>query len=246
MTAHPDPGRRRPIVVIPAHNEADNLVSVVASIHDLDPELEVLVVDDASTDATRDLLPSLGVRWISLAQQVGVGGAVRAGLRYARSLGFGTALRLDGDGQHLPEHLDRLLEPVIQGRADATVGSRFSEPSDYRTTLARRAVHRSLALCLSRLTGRPVTDPTSGFWAFGPRAIRVLGDHYPKGYSEPELRLFLCRNQLEVTEVPVTMASRRSGRSTLTLHRALLALARTALVMVVVPLRAVVVRDPHA
>jgi glycosyltransferase involved in cell wall biosynthesis len=238
--------QHRPVVVIPAHNESDNLEAVVSAIRDAHPDFEILVVDDASTDDTSDLLPGMGIRWLTLAQQVGVGGAVRAGLRYARGLGITVALRLDGDGQHLPEHLEDLLAPVLSGEADAVVGSRFSKPSGYRTTLARRIVHRSLSLCLSRITGEPVTDPTSGFWAFGPRAIRILGDHYPKGYSEPELRLFLCRNGLRVTEVPVTMAARQSGRSTLTLQRAVLALARTALVMVVVPLRTTVVRDRHA
>lgn len=231
-----DPGERA-IAVIPAHDEAASLPAVVAGLRRLHPGLDILVVDDASTDGTSDLLPSLGVRWLTLAQQVGVGGAVRAGLRYARGLGYRQALRLDGDGQHLPEHLDRLLEPLREGRADAVVGSRFQSPSGYRASLARRLVHRALGFCLSRLTRRPVTDPTSGFWAFGPAALQVLGDHYPKGYSEPELLLFLARNGLTVVEVPVQMRDRQNGRSSLTLPRALLALARTGLVMIVVPLR---------
>lgn len=236
----------RAIAVIPAHNEAANLGDVVAGVRGLQPPVDVLVVDDASTDDTAALLPRLGVRYLALAQQVGVGGAVRAGLRYARGLGYRLALRLDGDGQHLPGHVDRLLEPIVAGVADAVVGSRFSEPSGYRAPLARRLVHRALALLLSRITGEPVTDPTSGFWAFGPRAVQLLGDHYPKGYSEPELRLFLARNGLTVVEVPVQMQDRQGGRSTLTLPRAVLALARTALVMVVVPLRAAVVRRADA
>lgn len=231
----------RAIAVIPAHNEAANLSEVVAGVRDLRPQLDVLVVDDASTDGTSDLLPRLDVRYLSLAQQVGVGGAVRAGLRFARGLGYRLALRLDGDGQHLPDQVDRLLEPILDGRADAVVGSRFREPSGYRAPLARRIVHRALSLSLSRITGQPVTDPTSGFWAFGPRALQLLGDHYPKGYSEPELRLFLARNGLVVIEVPVEMRDRQGGRSSLTLPRALLAVARTALVMVVVPLRSEVV-----
>jgi len=230
----------RAIAVIPAHNEAATLAVVVAGLRERRPELDVLVVDDASTDGTAELLPRLGVRYLSLAQRLGVGGAVRAGLRYSRGLGYRVALRLDGDGQHLPDQLEVLLEPVLAGAADAAVGSRFREPSGYRAPLARRAVHRVLALALSRLTRRPVTDPTSGLWAFGPRALRLLGDHYPKGYSEPELWLFLARNGLVVHEVPVTMRERQGGRSSLTVTRAVLALARTALVMVVVPLRATV------
>jgi glycosyltransferase involved in cell wall biosynthesis len=186
------------------------------------------------------------VRWLSLAQKVGVGGAMRAGLRYARTLGTDAVLRLDGDGQHLPEHLEAMLGPIVDGTADAVVGSRFQEPTGYRASLPRRLVHRGIAICLTRLTRQRVTDPTSGNWAFGRRALQVLGDHYPKGYSEPELLLFMCRNGLRVAEVPVAMRERQAGRSTLTLPRASLALARTALAMVVVPLRTAVVRRRHA
>ncbi len=240
-----DPGERA-IAVIPAHNEAANLPAVVGGLRRLHPELDVMIVDDASTDGTSDLLPTLGVRWLTLAQQVGVGGAVRAGLRHARGLGYRLAVRLDGDGQHLPEQLDRLLAPLREGQADAVVGSRFQAPSGYQAPLSRRLVHRTLALCLTRITGRPVTDPTSGLWAFGPAALQVLGDHYPKGYSEPELLLFLVRNELVVLEVPVQMGDRLTGRSSLTSARALLALARTGLAMIVVPLRRTVIRSHRA
>jgi glycosyltransferase involved in cell wall biosynthesis len=238
--------RMKILAVIPAHNEAVNLPTVVGGLRDLHPHVEVLVVDDASTDGTSELFPELGVRWLALAQKVGVGGAMRAGLRYARTIGADAVLRLDGDGQHLPEHLNELLQPILDGQADAVVGSRFQEPSGYRASFPRRCVHRALAVCLTRLTHQPVTDPTSGNWAFGPKALHVLGDHYPKGYSEPELLLFMCRNGLRVSEVPVAMRDRQAGRSTLTIPRAMIALARTALAMIVVPLRSAVVRKRHA
>ena len=236
----------RTLAVIPAFNEAAALPGVVAELRRRHPALDVVVVDDASVDGTGELLGGLGVRWLQLSQHAGLGSAMRAGLRYARVLGFDSVLRLDADGQHLPDHVERLLEPLRSGEVDAVVGSRFREPSGFQSSWGRRLVHRTLAWCLSRLTGQRVTDPTSGFWSFGPRALQLLGDHYPRGYSEPELLLFLCRNRLRVVEVPVDMRPRQGGRSSLTLPRAVLALARTALAMVVVPLRAVDARGRHA
>lgn len=230
-------GTVRALAVIPAHDEAATLERVVRELRDRHPWLDVLVVDDASTDGTAELLPRLGVRRLQLAQRMGVGGAVRAGLRYARFLGYDVVLRLDADGQHPADGIERLVEPVATGTADAVVGSRFRDAGSYRAPLPRRAVHLALAGLLSRIARQRVSDPTSGFWAFGPRAVRLLGDHHPRGYSEPELLLFLLRNRLAVVEVPVAMRSRQGGRSTLTLPRALLALARTALAMLLVPLR---------
>ncbi len=236
--------RLRTIAVIPAYNEATTLPGVVAELRELHPQLEIMVVDDASVDGTGELLPSLGIWWLQLAQHLGLGGAMRAGLRYARILGFDSVLRLDGDGQHLPDHVQRLLEPIATGQADAVVGSRFSLPGGFRSSLVRRTLNRAIGVALSQLTRQPVTDPTSGFWAFGPRALRLLGDHHPRGYSEPELYLFLFRNGLDVLEVPVDMRCRQGGRSTLTLPRAALALARTALVLLVVPRRSSVPSAP--
>jgi glycosyltransferase involved in cell wall biosynthesis len=225
-------------VVIPARNEAASLPALIDELHQQHPDLPVLVVDDASTDGSGALLPSLGVCWLQMGQHLGIGGAVRAGLRWARLQGHDTVVRLDADGQHMPEQIDHLVLPLAQ--SDAVVGSRYLGVGGYSSPAGRRLLQRALAIPLTRITGQPVTDPTSGFWAFGPRAVALLADHYPRGYSEPELRLFLHRNGLCVVEAPVKMQERRDGRSTITLRRALVALAVTALVMVVAPLRGAV------
>jgi glycosyltransferase involved in cell wall biosynthesis len=210
---------------------------VIAELRQARPEVVTLVVDDGSDDATSDLLPALGIPWLRLDQHLGLGGAMRAGLRWASLLGHDTVVRLDGDGQHQPEEIDRLLAALRAGAADAVQGTRYAGAGGYHSTRARRLGQRALAGVLSRLTGRPVTDPTSGFWAFGPRAVRLLGEHHPSGYPEPELLLFLHRNGLRVAEVSIEMRRRLAGRTSLTAPRVGLALARLLLITLVAPLR---------
>jgi glycosyltransferase involved in cell wall biosynthesis len=228
------------LVLIPARNEAANLPRVIDELRRSRPDAAILVVDDASDDDTRDVLPTLGVHWLRLAQRLGIGGAMRAGLRYAQVLGHDVVVRVDGDGQHRPDQIGRLLHPIREDGADAVQGSRYTDDVGYASQGMRRLGQRILAVVLSLGTADRVTDPTSGFWAFGQRAVRILADHHPTGYPEPELRLFLRRNRLRVAEAPVQMRGRLAGRSSLTVPRAWLAAARVVLAMVVVPLRAVV------
>ena len=228
------------LVLIPAHNEAASLPSVVNELLATIPEAALLVVDDGSTDGTWRLAEAMGVRWLRLHERVGVGGAVRAGLRYAERLGYQLVVRVDGDGQHHPDAIESLLAPVADGHADVSLGSRYAMPEALGAGLARRGLARLLSL----LTRRQVTDPTSGFCAFGPKAVALLSEHHPTGYEEAELLLFLSRNRLRVVEVPVGARDRVAGSTTLTPARRITAVARIALAMLVVPLRAVI-RSGH-
>jgi glycosyltransferase involved in cell wall biosynthesis len=231
------------LAIVPAYNEVRSLGRVVSEVRRWAPAVDILIVDDGSTDGTAELLPALGVKWLSLPQRVGVGGAVRAGLRFAAKHAYEYAVRVDGDGQHRPRDITRLLGAVVEGRADAAIGSRFLD-TRRRPLTPRRAGQVALAWCLTALTRRTVTDPTSGFWLFGPRAVRLLGRHHPTGYGEPELLLLLSRNNLRVAEVPIRMRPRTAGRTSLTFPRAVLALARTLLALVIVPVRSVLA-DPR-
>lgn len=244
----PEVGDRRPgtfMALVPAYNEADSLPAVVEELRRTWPTADLVIVDDASTDKTAAVLDRLGVRRVCLTQRLGVGGAVRAGLRYARRLGHDVVVRVDGDGQHAAAEIARLLEPIHAGRADAVIGSRYRDGAKTGAPAMRRLSQRALAWCLSAVTAQEITDPTSGFWAFGPRAVRFLETHHPSGYPEPELRLLLSRNRLRVEEVPIQMRDRLGGRTSLTLPRTGHALARTLLALVVVPLRSVVDTPPH-
>jgi glycosyltransferase involved in cell wall biosynthesis len=231
------------LAVVPAFNESANLPRVVADLSRTMPLKNILVVDDGSTDGTPELLPGLGVRWLTLSQRLGVGGAVRAGIRYAERSGYDYVVRIDGDGQHRACDVARMLAPVVAGRADVALGSRFLRGRRLRGP--RRVSQAVLAACLSAVTRKRVTDPTSGFWLFGPRALRLLSGHHPAGYAEPELLLFLSRNRLRVAEIPIRMRPRIAGRTSLTAPRAVFALARTALALVIVPFRQVVEGQVH-
>ena len=227
----------RVLVIIPAYNEARNLPAVVADIRQHLQDVDILVVDDGSTDDTPAVLKQLGVRWMRLSQQLGPGSAMRAGLRYAARVGFDTVVRADGDGQHPAEELGRVLAPIRAGTADAVVGSRYADGRPVATPKHRRLLKYLLARILTMLTRQRLTDPTSGLWAFGPRALGLLVEHHPLGYPEPELVLFLVRNGLRLVEVPVSMRDRLSGRSSLTPPRTGAAFARLLLLLLVVPLR---------
>ena len=231
----PERAVSRVLGVIPAHNEAANLAAVIAEVRRYQPTLDILVIDDGSTDGSADLLPSLGVRWLSFPERLGIGSAMRAGIRYAARADYDACLRLDGDGQHAAADIESLLSPIRKGVADVVLGSRFVDRAPTMSTA--RVPQRLLAACLSLLTTSRVTDPTSGFCAIGPKALRVLAEHHPTGYPEPELRLFLSRNRLATIEVPVVARPRLGGTTSLTVSRVLAASARVFLAMVIVPLR---------
>ena len=226
----------RVLCLIPAHNEAANLPAVIRELRASRRDVDILVVDDGSTDGTEALLSELDLRWLRFPERMGVGSAMRAGLRYAARLGYEVVARVDGDGQHRADDIDRLLVPIRDGCADVALGTRYAA-RDAGGAGRGSFVQSVLAVCLSALTRRRVTDPTSGFCVLGPRAIRLLAEHHPTGYPEAELRLFLSRNALSVVEVPVRPRSRLGGRTSLTARRLTAAGARVALAMLIVPFR---------
>ncbi len=227
----------RVLAIIPAFNEARSLPGVLASIRTSHPEVTACVVDDGSTDDTASVARGLGAVVLSLPVNLGIGGAVQAGYLYARDHGYDVAVQIDGDGQHDPEYLDTLLAPIREERADLVVGSRFLAADGFKSTLLRRVGIRYLSGFLLLRCGARATDPTSGFRAADRSAIELFARSYPSDYPEPEAIAFACRGGLRVLEVPVRMAERAHGSSSITALRTLYYLIKVSLALLLLPVR---------
>jgi glycosyltransferase involved in cell wall biosynthesis len=192
-----------------------------------------VVVDDGSTDGTAAAAASAGARVVRLPYNLGIGAAVQTGFQYARDRGFDVAVQIDGDGQHDPRELPRLLAPVVAGEADIVVGTRFGTSALYRGSLARRIGIGIFARAVSVIVGRRMTDTTSGFRAAGRRAIELFAADYPHDYPEVEATVLVFRHRLRVLEVPVAMRHRASGRSSITPLRSVYYMAKVSLALFV-------------
>jgi glycosyltransferase involved in cell wall biosynthesis len=215
------PDRRR-VAVVPARNEEAAVGRVVAELREFDPGLDVVVIDDGSTDATAEVARAAGAAVVRLPYNLGIGGAVQTGFKFALAHGYEIVIRLDGDGQHDPQEIPNLLAPLERGDADVVVGSRFADGNgDYRAPFARRAGIRWFARIVSLLTGQKLTDTTSGFQAVNARAIRLFAADYPHDYPEVEAAVMVVRHRLRILEVSARMRGRETGSSSITMLRSL-------------------------
>ncbi len=202
-------------VVIPAFNEAESIAAVIGRVHSSMPHAEVVVVSDGSTDATASRARRAGAVVVTLPVNLGIGGAVQTGYRYALRRGCDIAVQVDGDDQHVPSEIERLLEPIRLGRADMTIGSRWLGRGDYIASRGRRFGMRVLARLVRWRTGVTFTDTTSGFRAVGRSGIELFGRTYPTDFPEVESLVLASRNQLRIEEVAVKMNNRFYGRSSI-------------------------------
>jgi glycosyltransferase involved in cell wall biosynthesis len=206
----------RRIAVIPALNEEDSIAGVIAEIHAADPGFEIVVVDDGSKDRTAQRALAAGAHVVRLPFNLGIGGAVQTGLQYARDRGFELAVQVDGDAQHNPAEIAKLLEPIVEDRADLVVGSRFLGRRQYRASFARLVGIKLFARLVSLIVRQRVTDTTSGFRALNRRAILIFAADYPHDYPEVEATVLVFKHRLRLTEIPVCMRNRTNGASSIT------------------------------
>jgi len=209
--------QRSCLAVVPAYNESETIAGVVHSIREHARDVDILVVDDGSTDDTSRLAAAAGARVVRLPFNLGIGGAVQAGFVYALENGYDRMVQVDGDGQHDPAELKALAREMdADARLDVVCGSRFlSRDLKYPAPLSRRTGIHIFAFLLSRLVRQPVSDPTSGFRLYNRRAIQLFASDYPHDYPEVEAVLMLHHHRLTMREVPVRMFARGGGRSSI-------------------------------
>ncbi len=203
------------IVVIPAHNEEGAIADTIRQVRRAAPDFDIVVVDDASGDNTAQLAAAQGVLVLRPVFNLGIAGARRMGYAFAYDNGYQICVQLDADGQHDAAYIGRLCAPLLTGAADMVIGSRFTGdgPASYHIPRLRRCGMLLIVFTLQMLTGRRVTDPTSGFRAVNRRVLEMCAAEYPFEYPEPEEIVLLARNGLRISEVPVVMRERRTGHS---------------------------------
>ena len=216
MTALASTDRSSCLAVVPAYNEQATVSAVVRALHAKAPELDIVVIDDGSTDATAARAEDAGARVLRMPFNVGIGGAVQAGFKYADEQGYDYMVQVDGDGQHDPAEIATLFSALADpGHADMICGSRFATKTGYIAPISRRAGIHLFAFLLSGLLRQPVTDPTSGFRLYNRRAIALFARDYPHDYPEVEAVLMLHHHRLTMREVPVRMFQRGGGVSSI-------------------------------
>jgi glycosyltransferase involved in cell wall biosynthesis len=227
------------LAIVPAYNEAGSVGPVIHALHEHVPDFDVLVVDDGSTDRTDAVARDAGAEVLRMPFNLGIGGAMQAGYRYAHENNYDFAMQVDGDGQHDPQQIDRLVEVFRANHSvDLVYGSRFAEESGYEASIARRAGIRFFASLLSMIMHKRVTDPTSGFRLANRRAISLFARDYPHDYPEVEAILLAHSHRLQLIEVPVHMRPRASGQSSITTLRSSYYMAKVLLAVLIGLVRA--------
>lgn len=221
------------LIIIPAYNEAENIEKVVDNLIENYPQYDYLIVNDGSTDDTKKICRCSHYQVLNLPINLGIGGAVQAGYRYAWENGYDAAAQIDGDGQHDVAFLAGMLELLEEGRADEVIGSRFVEKEGFQSSHLRRIGIRLLSLLGWILTGVRVKDITSGYRVVNKKFIRIFADDYPADYPEPEAMVIVAVHGGKIMEYPVVMRDREKGESSITFKKSVYYMCKVTLAMLI-------------
>ena len=221
------------LLIIPAYNEEESLRSLIEEIKTVCSGMDYLVVNDCSSDDTESLLEELGANYISLPCNMGIGGAVQSGYRYAAQNGYDIAIQIDGDGQHDVRFVKDMVKLIEDKQADVVIGSRFIDKEGFQSSQARRIGIRILSMLIRLMCGAKVKDVTSGFRAVNRRFIELFAENYPDDYPEPEVIVTAKLYGAVIKELPVVMRERTTGKSSINLKRSIYYMIKVSLAIII-------------
>ncbi len=224
---------KKKLIIIPAYNESTNLIHVVEDIEKNAPDFDYVIINDCSKDDTEQICKDNNFNYVSLPINLGIGGGMQTGYKYAQRHGYDVAVQFDGDGQHDAAYLGALLKEMEDTGADMVIGSRFINKEGFQSSFTRRVGIRFFEKLIKIVSGKRITDATSGFRMVNRKIINEFCEYYPKDYPEPESIVAVIRNNYEVQEVPVLMRERMGGTSSIVNYKAIYYMIKVTLAITI-------------
>ena len=204
------------LVIIPAYNEEEAIVETINNLKKCcDGMVDYVIINDCSKDNTLKKCNENNFNVINLPINLGIGGAVQTGYKYAYRFGYDIAIQMDADGQHDPKYISEIIEKIKAGN-DMVIGSRFIEKNGFQSTFVRRIGINLYSKIIKLFTGKVIKDTTSGYRAVNKKIIKIFANNYPVDYPEPETDAFIAKNKFEIFELPMQMKERDTGSSSIT------------------------------
>jgi len=219
------------IIIIPAYNEEENIERTVNAIQKSAQGFDYVIINDCSTDNTRKICEEKEFNIVNLPINLGIGGAVQTGYKYAYENGYDVAVQVDGDGQHDPEFLNTMADYLIEHQVDMVIGSRFIEKKGFQSSITRRMGIQFFSKLIKVLTGKKITDPTSGLRMIGRNVMEIFSEDYPRDYPEPESIVAVLRKNMKIEEIPVVMLERQGGVSSISPKKSIYYMVKVTLLI---------------
>lgn len=225
------------IIIIPAYNEQENIERTVNAIKKSAQGFDYVIINDCSTDSTRKICEEKGFNIVNLPINLGIGGAVQTGYKYAYENGYDVAVQVDGDGQHDPEFLNTMAKYLVEHQVDMVIGSRFIEKKGFQSSITRRMGIKFFSGLIKILTGKTITDPTSGLRMIGRNVMEIFSRDYPRDYPEPESIVAVLRKNMKIEEIPVVMLERQGGVSSISPKKSIYYMVKVTLAILIERIR---------
>ncbi|OIN56360.1 glycosyltransferase family 2 protein [Arsenicibacter rosenii] len=237
----------RILIIIPCYNEEDSIAAVIQQVNSQKfadrLDIDVLAINDCSTDNTLEVMQQSNCKYLNLPINLGIGGAMHAGYKYAFQYKYDIAVQMDGDGQHPAQELYKILQPILNNEADVVIGSRFITKQGFQSSLMRRVGINYFRWLNQLLIGITIHDSTSGFRAFNRKTLQIVDKYYPDEYPEPESIVQFGLSALRIKEVPVTMKERQGGVSSINNGRAIYYMVKVTLGILFIYIRLISKRN---